>query len=91
MITAVPPAARRGADRAGGNPVNVTSLLYLVPIATAGMDHWILGNALSPLNLGGMAAILAGLVLVFRGTTRAAGRPEHAPDQPCSGAGAAPS
>jgi drug/metabolite transporter (DMT)-like permease len=65
-----------------GNLVNVTSLLYLVPIVTAVMDHWILGNSLSPLNLGGMAAILGGLVLVFRGTTRAAGRPEHAPEQP---------
>jgi drug/metabolite transporter (DMT)-like permease len=60
-----------------GNLVNVTSLFYLVPIATAVMDHWILGNALSPLNLGGMAAIVAGLVLVFRGTTRPAGRPDR--------------
>lgn len=51
-----------------GNLVNVTSLFYLVPIVTAAMDRWILGNALSPLNLCGMAAILAGLALVFRGT-----------------------
>jgi drug/metabolite transporter (DMT)-like permease len=48
------------------NLVNVTSLFYLVPIVTAVMDHWILGNSLSPLDLCGMAAILAGLVLVFR-------------------------
>lgn len=48
------------------NLVNVTSLFYLVPIVTAVMDHWILGNSLSPLDLCGMAAILTGLVLVFR-------------------------
>jgi drug/metabolite transporter (DMT)-like permease len=49
-----------------GNLVNVTSLFYLVPIATAVMDRWILGNALSLPNLCGMAAILAGLALVLR-------------------------
>jgi drug/metabolite transporter (DMT)-like permease len=49
-----------------GNLVNVTSLFYLVPIVTAAMDHWILGNPVSPTNLAGMAAILAGLVVVYR-------------------------
>jgi drug/metabolite transporter (DMT)-like permease len=49
-----------------GNLVNVTSLFYLVPIVTAVIDRWILGNALSLPNLCGMAAILAGLALVFR-------------------------
>lgn len=49
-----------------GNLVDVTSLFYLVPIVTAAMDRWILGNSLSPINLCGMAAILAGLALVLR-------------------------
>ncbi|MDI5986594.1 DMT family transporter [Halomonas sp. M4R5S39] len=49
-----------------GNLVNVTSLFYLVPAATAMMDYLFLGNALSALSLAGMLAILLGLVLVFR-------------------------
>ena len=49
-----------------GNLVNVTSLFYLVPVVTAGMDYLFLGNALAPLGLAGMGGILAGLVLVFR-------------------------
>ncbi len=49
-----------------GNLVNVTSLFYLVPVVTVLLDYLILGNALSPQSLGGMAAILLGLVLVFR-------------------------
>jgi drug/metabolite transporter (DMT)-like permease len=49
-----------------GNLVNVTSLFYLVPIVTAAMDRWFLGNSLSAMNLCGMAAILAGLAIVFR-------------------------
>ena len=54
-----------------GNLVNVTSLFYLVPIVTAAMDHWILGNPVSLTNLAGMAAILAGLAVVFdRGRRR---------------------
>ncbi|WP_137821761.1 DMT family transporter [Pseudomonas sp. D(2018)] len=48
-----------------GNLVNVTSLFYLVPVVTAGMDYLFLGNALAPLGLAGMGGILAGLVLVF--------------------------
>lgn len=49
-----------------GNLVNVTSLFYLVPVVTAGLDYLILGNAL-PLTAGlGLAAILAGLSLSFR-------------------------
>jgi drug/metabolite transporter (DMT)-like permease len=58
-----------------GNLVDVTSLFYLVPIVTAAMDRWILGNSLSPINLCGMAAILAGLALVFRGARSSVGRP----------------
>jgi drug/metabolite transporter (DMT)-like permease len=49
-----------------GNLVNVTSLLYLVPVGTAAMDYLFLGNPMAPLALAGMAAILAGLALVFR-------------------------
>lgn len=49
-----------------GNLVNVTSLFYLVPVVTAAMDDLFLGNRMSALGLGGMAAILVGLVLVFR-------------------------
>ncbi|MOA41176.1 EamA-like transporter family protein [compost metagenome] len=53
-----------------GNLVNVTSLFYLVPVVTAGMDYLFLGNALAPLGLAGMGGILAGLVLVFSGSGR---------------------
>ncbi|HTJ92255.1 MAG TPA: DMT family transporter [Pararobbsia sp.] len=49
----------------GGNLVNVTSLFYLVPIVTAVLDYAVLGNTLPWLSLAGMAAILAGLALVF--------------------------
>jgi len=55
-----------------GNLVNVTSLFYLVPVATALMDYLFFGNALSPLDLLGMVAILAGLGLVFAKTKRSA-------------------
>lgn len=48
-----------------GNLVNVTSLFYLVPVVTAGMDYLFLGNRLAPLGLAGMAGVLAGLMLVF--------------------------
>ena len=50
----------------GGNLVNVTSLFYLVPVVTVLLDYVVLGNALPTLALMGMAAILAGMVLVFR-------------------------
>jgi drug/metabolite transporter (DMT)-like permease len=50
----------------GGSLVNVTSLFYLVPVVTATMDYVILGNRLPIPALGGMAAILLGLALVFR-------------------------
>ena len=49
-----------------GNLVNVTSLFYLVPAMTALMDYVFLGNSLPGLSVLGMAAILAGLALVFR-------------------------
>jgi drug/metabolite transporter (DMT)-like permease len=49
-----------------GNLVNVTSLFYLVPVGTAVLDWLFLGNRLAPLALAGMAAIVAGLALVFR-------------------------
>ncbi len=49
-----------------GNLVNVTSLFYLVPIVTAAADRVFLGNPLSLLSLCGMAAIVAGLAIVFR-------------------------
>jgi drug/metabolite transporter (DMT)-like permease len=50
----------------GGTLVNVTSLLYLVPVVTVLLDYLVLGNALPVLALAGMAAILAGMALVFR-------------------------
>lgn len=50
-----------------GNLVNVTSLFYLVPVVTALMDLLLLGNALPLSGWLGMAAILAGLGLVFGG------------------------
>jgi drug/metabolite transporter (DMT)-like permease len=49
-----------------GNLVNVTSLFYLVPVVTAAMDYFFLGNQLAPLGLIGMGAILLGLIQVFR-------------------------
>ena len=48
------------------NLVDVTSLFYLVPAGTALLDWLLLGNRLAPLALGGMGAIVAGLLLVFR-------------------------
>ncbi|KDC57778.1 EamA-like transporter family protein [Bordetella bronchiseptica MBORD681] len=49
----------------GGNLVNVTSLFYLVPPGTALLDYLLLGNRPAPASLAGMAAIVAGLGLVF--------------------------
>jgi len=49
-----------------GDLVNVTSLFYLVPAGTALLDWAVFGNTLAPLAMAGMAAIVAGLVLVFR-------------------------
>jgi len=49
-----------------GNLVNVTSLFYLVPVVTAGLDYLLLGNRLGPLSLTGMGAILLGLWSVFK-------------------------
>jgi drug/metabolite transporter (DMT)-like permease len=54
-----------------GNLVNVTSLFYLVPVVTAILDYLVLGNALPPLALAGLAAILAGLAMAFRRTAAA--------------------
>lgn len=53
-----------------GNLVNVTSLFYLVPVVTVLLDYLVLGNAMPTLAIGGMAAILAGLALVFRAPAR---------------------
>jgi drug/metabolite transporter (DMT)-like permease len=52
-----------------GDLVNVTSLFYLVPVVTALLDYLVLGNALSVHAMAGMAAILLGLMLVFRPAT----------------------
>lgn len=49
-----------------GNLVNITSLFYLVPIVTAILDYLILGNAMSLMAMLGMAAIIAGIMLVFK-------------------------
>jgi len=51
---------------ARGNLVNVTSLFYLVPGVTAGMDWAILGHPMSGLMMGGLALVIAGLLIVFR-------------------------
>lgn len=53
---------------AAGNLVNVTSLFYLVPAGTAALDWLVLGNAMAPVALVGTAAILCGLVVVYRPT-----------------------
>jgi drug/metabolite transporter (DMT)-like permease len=55
-----------------GNLVNVTSLLYLVPVVTVILDYLILGNTMPMLALAGMVGILAGLLLVFRKERQAA-------------------
>lgn len=49
-----------------GNIVNVTSLFYLVPVITALLDYLLLGNALPWSGIMGMAAIMGGIMLVFR-------------------------
>ncbi|WKZ94523.1 DMT family transporter (plasmid) [Chimaeribacter arupi] len=49
-----------------GNIVNVTSLFYLVPVITAALDYLLLGNALPWSGMAGMAAILLGIMMVFR-------------------------
>jgi len=49
-----------------GSIVNVTSLFYLVPVITAALDYLLLGNALPWSGLAGMAAILLGIMMVFR-------------------------
>uniref|UniRef100_UPI0018445A52 DMT family transporter n=1 Tax=Ramlibacter sp. TaxID=1917967 RepID=UPI0018445A52 len=49
-----------------GNLVNVTSLFYLVPGGTALLDYLVFGNRMAPLALAGLAAIVVGLVQVFR-------------------------
>ena len=49
-----------------GNIVNVTSLFYLVPVITALLDYLMLGNRLPWEAVVGMAAILGGIMLVFR-------------------------
>ena len=49
-----------------GSIVNVTSLFYLVPVITAALDYLLLGNALPWSGIAGMAAILLGIMMVFR-------------------------
>lgn len=49
-----------------GNLVQVTSLFYLIPAATALLDYLLLGHALAALSLLGMAGIVLGVMLVFR-------------------------
>ncbi len=50
----------------GGNVVNITSLFYLVPIVTAILDFLVWGHAMSLTEILGMAAIVLGIVLVFK-------------------------
>ena len=42
------------------------ALFYLVPAITALLDYLLLGNRLSAAAMGGMMAIVGGIVLVFR-------------------------
>lgn len=49
-----------------GNLVNVTSLFYLVPAGTAVLDWLVFGNVLAPAALAAAAAIIAGVILVYR-------------------------
>ena len=49
-----------------GDLVNVTSLFYLVPVGTALLDAAVFGHVPAAPALAGMAAIVAGLLLVFR-------------------------
>ena len=49
-----------------GNLVNVTSLFYGVPAVTAAMDYLFFGNRLPWISLIGMAAILLGVMQVYR-------------------------
>ncbi|RKP45585.1 DMT family transporter [Trinickia fusca] len=64
----------------GGNLVNVTSMFYLVPIVTAGMDYVCFGHRLHLMEMVGMGAILAGLALALRPQrpTRALSEPGEA-------------
>lgn len=49
-----------------GNLVQVTSLFYLIPAVTALLDYLLLGHALAAMSMLGMAAIVLGVMLVFR-------------------------
>jgi drug/metabolite transporter (DMT)-like permease len=49
-----------------GSLVNVTTLFYLVPVVTAGLDFVIFRHRLLPASRTGMVAIVLGLMLVFR-------------------------
>lgn len=53
-----------------GNLVDVTSLFYLVPAGTALLDWLVLGNAMAPLALAGLGAIVLGLAQVFGANLR---------------------
>ena len=48
------------------NIVNVTSLFYLVPVVTALLDYFILGNKLPLSGLIGMFLIISGIFIVFK-------------------------
>jgi drug/metabolite transporter (DMT)-like permease len=53
---------------AKGNLVNVTSLFYMVPVATAAMDWLFLSHPMSVAAIVGLVLILAGLLTVFHHT-----------------------
>lgn len=65
-----------------GDAVNVTSLFYLVPVVTTLMDAIGFGNLPGRLEIAGMAAILAGLALVFRHAPARAAQQEKASGNP---------
>ncbi len=52
-----------------GNLVNITSLFYLIPVVTVILDYLFLGNTMSLLSIAGMAAIILGVMLVFKQKT----------------------
>ena len=62
-------------------PTQVTVFLSLSPITAALLGAWLLGEAVSPLTLAGLAAVVAGLVVAFaRRRATAGSQPPVSPD-----------
>ena len=52
----------------------VAALFYLIPVITAAMAYPLFGEMLSPLQLGGMALVVAAVILASRGLSEASRR-----------------